>query len=572
MLDEMPKDLNRTYARILRDIPENRQPFAWRLLKWVAYSQSPLSMSEVKEAMRISVDEVYGDAVSVGARNEYVLDRTLRSLQSLVEPYKEYECIVDKTNGEVQPRGFVALRLTHFSVVEFLELWGLNFPDLDSLNAILQDHPASSETSSDIVTHPFSRAIAQEFMARCCLGYLRHYSDSPQKMSNITDLDNFKLLKYAARSWFIHAAFAGREVAADVSDFICNMDLGNDWLKVYNPSAHLASPFSREIDRERPGSLALAAFLGDQRMVFNLFHHPDNSKFWAKPHIEALFIASRYGHAKVVKVLLERRQRTLDRKRWSLVPEDNDIETALVEASAGGHVSAVRELTEYNPSTDSQENAQTAAAARSYVDLVVEVLKVIKGVRVTLWPQVEVSTTSGCHRQLQSRRFLPILVSLFVERGVWTTSAINAATEHHQTAVVDLLSVGQRNSVLHDSLLSAAFLGYIDIVRLLLGRGVSDPAQVLHMAAVEGHADIVRLERSRTDKIPHLALRHEATHNNPVVVNMLLEYGAIERIEDGRAACKEIMEQAHLAGQHHIRTLLAAELAPPEGAQDVQAD
>jgi ankyrin repeat protein len=220
----------------------------------------------------------------------------------------------------------------------------------------------------------------------------------------------------------------------------------------------------------------------------------------------------------------------------SLVPEDNDIETALVEASAGGHVSAVRELMEYNSSRDSQENVQTAAAARGYVDL----------------------------------------VSLFVERGVWTTSAINAATEHHQTAVVDLLSVGQQNSVLHDSLLSAAFLGYIDMVHLLLGRGVSDPAQVLHMAAVGGHADIVRLvlERSHTDEIPRLALEHalqdEATHNRPVVVNMLLEYGAIERTEDGRAACKEIMEQARLAGQHHIRTLLAAELAPLEGAQDVE--
>src|SRR6266478_956724 len=108
VLNDLPKTLDETYARMLQSIDEEKRQYAQRLFRCLTVSIRPLRVKELAEVLAIQFDEVAAASpiFNVNWRPENPGEAVLSVCSSLI-------AIVDRGGQQV-------VQFSHFSVKEYL--------------------------------------------------------------------------------------------------------------------------------------------------------------------------------------------------------------------------------------------------------------------------------------------------------------------------------------------------------------------------------------------------------------------------------------------------------------------
>jgi ankyrin repeat protein len=299
-LVSLPETLDETYERILDSIPGENKQSAVRILQLLTYSERPLSVAGVVDAIAVDITEkpyfdqkyrmpdtdeilVYCSSLVVIVPRSVIFD----------DEYSDYESSDDICASEQHVPGkhmdpIFVLQLAHFSVKEYL--------------------------TSDRFCGPLSAELhetaARLSIAVICLSYLL-------QLDRYTFFDKieaeFPFAQYCAASWLHHAAAVGVE-SSELTGLI-------EHLLCYNQAAYqvfhrLYCPYTivsqMKLGWQEPGSrysvpaLYYAAFGNLYTIVeFLIDHSPDIN---AKDSVlrVALHIASEQGHERIVQLLIDR--------------------------------------------------------------------------------------------------------------------------------------------------------------------------------------------------------------------------------------------------------------------------
>jgi hypothetical protein len=107
-LSGLPETLDDTYVRILKNIPDTAHEVAFTLLRWIAYSERPLSLSELVDTNIITLDGDLDGTVHCEDRGQW--DDALDLMAGLIV------CDQSNSNASLQ-----RVSLVHFSLQEYLE-------------------------------------------------------------------------------------------------------------------------------------------------------------------------------------------------------------------------------------------------------------------------------------------------------------------------------------------------------------------------------------------------------------------------------------------------------------------
>ena len=241
ILEKLPKTLDETYERVLRDINEGNREHARRLLHCIAVAVRPLRVEELAEILAFDFDGAEGGIPKFHADwrsidQEWAVLSTCSSLITVVDS-------IDDFFGKCR-----VVQFSHFSVKEFL----------------LSDRLRSS---TDVSRYRILPGPAHTILAQACLGFLLHL-DVP------TDDETgecFPLAMYAAVQWVEHAKF--RDVASRVKDGMLSLFDPDKhhlaaWLGIYDMDNSYAPP-------SIPNPLYYAASCGFHDLIKHLVNsHP----------------------------------------------------------------------------------------------------------------------------------------------------------------------------------------------------------------------------------------------------------------------------------------------------------
>jgi hypothetical protein len=315
----LPRDLDETYERILCSIDDRNKDYALRILRWVTYSMTPLTIHEVARLVAIDItdegqfneDEVLADPLDV-----------FTICPGLVSIYSEKYTYMYRSSFQT----FEAvhyIRLAHYSVQEYLvssrifqgkaKFWGLE----------------------DQLCH--------STMAQSCLVYLLNADFNLVKSTRGFRVDTPHderryLAKYCSQNWWKHASRAFSEATDNIhrfekrlfrsrERFLISLLLihherfkpGQDVMTealvhfVSNEVEYLVKQLLKEDDininanaRSEGGRTALevASLKGYRKMVELLLQHGADVQTTVGPFGSALAAASSMGHGDVVKLLI----------------------------------------------------------------------------------------------------------------------------------------------------------------------------------------------------------------------------------------------------------------------------
>ena len=228
ILERLPKTLDETYNRMLKNINETNQDDARRLLHCLAVSIRPLHVEELAEILTFDFD-----AAEAGIP-KFHLERRPRNQEHAILS------ICSSLIAIVGNRGSRVVQFSHLSVKEFLT----------------SSHLASS--TGYLSLYRILPGPAHTILAQACLGLLVQSNDD---RSHDNSVEDSPLAKYAARHWVTHAQF--EDVATLVID---GMKLLFDpdeahfaaWIDLYDIDAESGGKFPSE----RPRPLYYSALFG----------------------------------------------------------------------------------------------------------------------------------------------------------------------------------------------------------------------------------------------------------------------------------------------------------------------
>ena len=237
ILEKLPKTLDETYERVLKDIDEDNRDHARRLLHCIAVAIRPLRVEELAEILAFDFDGAVGGIPKFREDwrwkdQEWAVLSTCSSLITVVDSRLNFdECRV--------------VQFSHFSVKEFL----------------LSDRLASS--AGDVSRYHILPGSAHIILAQSCLGFLLHLDIPIDRETG----KRFPLAKYAAEHWVAHAQF--EDVASHVNDgmrslFDPDKHHLQAWLGIYNIDDDAGDLYSV------PNSLYYAALCGFRDLVEHL--------------------------------------------------------------------------------------------------------------------------------------------------------------------------------------------------------------------------------------------------------------------------------------------------------------
>ena len=228
ILEKLPKTVDETYERMLRNINENNQEHARRLLYCLAVSARPLHVKELAEILSFDFN------ATEGSIPKFYPDRRPRN------PEHAILSICSSLIAIVHNRGTRVVQFSHLSVKEFLT----------------SNHLASS--TGHLGSYHILPEPAHTIFTQVCLGLLLHPKDRNH--------DESPLSEYVARHWVAHAQF--EDVASWVMD---GMELLFDpdrphfaaWIDLYNMDAESYG----QLPPERPSPLYYSALCGFHGLV-----------------------------------------------------------------------------------------------------------------------------------------------------------------------------------------------------------------------------------------------------------------------------------------------------------------
>ena len=334
-LDELPKTLEGTYARILEEIDEQNWKYAHIIFQCVAAAFRPLRVDELSQFLAFDfgtestptflADELSGDPA----------DTVLSMCSSLL--------------AVVKPEGhdFPVVQFAHFTVKEYL-----TSKPLEAMDTISRFHVSTTSAHTTV--------------ARCCLGLLLHLDETVTKDS----LENFPLAGYAAEYWVAHARIEGVSLKVedgmkrlfDPSKFHLSV-----WVWIYDPEDGLERSHYRRFEEARATPLHYAAFCGVHDAVkFLIVEHSQDVNTRGFDNKETpLHVASRRGHADIAQLLLEHGADGNAKDGQNLTP--------LHLPSEYGHVKVVGILLEHGADTEAQgrlcRSPLSKASSRGHVEV-----------------------------------------------------------------------------------------------------------------------------------------------------------------------------------------------------------
>ncbi|KAF3934310.1 Ankyrin-1 [Dactylella cylindrospora] len=480
-LNSLPKTLNETYTRIIRNIPQEYTPNAIKILQFLTYSQRPMRVKEAVDAIAVNID---------GNKDQYFdPEYRLPDPSEILCYCSSLVVAVPANDGSNKVDGESALQLAHFSVKEYL---------------------TSIELGGEI-GKSFERAYAKASISKICLAYLLQLDVS----SSWTKMKKFPFAAYCAASWMDFAADAESTDPA-LQDFIRRFFCNGKGLhhNCYN-FASIDTPWAPPPDghlwstRKVVSELYYASCGGLVNTVEYLLGQDADVNATGGHYYTALNCASAKGHEKVVELLLDKGasielQDDSETHGWH--GRDIGEGTALYHASYYGHESIVRLLitngAEINSKGGSYGTALQAASAGGHIGTI----------KLLLENHAEVNAYVGGRAtalQLASERGREDIVQLLLLHGAEVNMSCGrrkyalayASGGGHLGVVNLLLNNGADINPQYGSpaLQLASGKGYTEIVRLLLEKGADvnynnyDHGGPLYDASLGGHEEVVKL-------------------------------------------------------------------------------
>jgi Ankyrin repeats (many copies)/Ankyrin repeat len=172
----LPKTLDETYQRTLREIKEANWEFAHRIFQFVLVASRPLRVEELSELLAFDFDAKPIPKFHEDWRLQNPVHAVLSTCSSLL-------ATVDLIfSGKV-------IQFSHFSVKEYLTSTRLS-------------------EQGDTISRRYHISVipAHTLAAQACLGILLHLDNDVVTNNNV---ENWPLSEYAARHWADHALFEG---------------------------------------------------------------------------------------------------------------------------------------------------------------------------------------------------------------------------------------------------------------------------------------------------------------------------------------------------------------------------
>lgn len=503
-MESLPPTLDKTYEKILVNIPPTCKDFAQKMLILLCYARRPLSLGELTDGIAVEL----GDTPTFNSKDKF---RNIISLQKLCPGIVDVDTEADGENP--------TLRLAHSSVREYLE---------------------SESIMASTKTAPFSinRVLANTQMACICLAIVLQENDaptpSPREISapfpKLTG-PSTTLMPYASRYWNAHFRRGDDQSPArhQILRLFSQPDMFRRWVATWNhvdydgilsgePPSPLYYAVCLGLREFIPGilsrasldvnavggtdgnALQAAAARGDERAVRILVDHGADVNIRCGVFGGALQAASHCGHEGIVRYLLDRGSDVNAR-------EDGTHMSALYEASAEGHESIVELLISNGAHVNTlDEYGGTAlhiASNRGHAHVVPILI---------------------CHDALLDQ-----------EGGRYGTAVEAASRSGHHEMVQLLIDHGAKN--FQCALQEAASRGYEQTVQVLLANKADVNAcpkgpSSLELASANGHEGTVQLlidsgaETDRWSLIKETPLERASAAGHGAIVRRLLDHGA----------------------------------------------
>ncbi|RYP68914.1 hypothetical protein DL771_006403 [Monosporascus sp. 5C6A] len=256
-LKALPKTLDKTYARILCNIPSDHLPYTIRILQLLTFSERPLRVEEAVDAVAVELTET----PRFNIRNRMpVPEEISRYCSSLVAVVKRADSVTDNSITEIQ--------LSHFSVKEWLVS--------DQLETNLSEH--------------LKETAARATMAEVCLAYLLELNHNLKGL-----IATWKLIENGA-DINAQGGHYGNALYAASSE---------RHEKVVSPLLERGANVNAQ-GGHYGNALQAASSRGYEKVVSLLLKRGANVNAQGGEYGNAFQAASLRGHEKVVSLLLER--------------------------------------------------------------------------------------------------------------------------------------------------------------------------------------------------------------------------------------------------------------------------
>ncbi|KAN0141757.1 hypothetical protein V8E53_000219 [Lactarius tabidus] len=513
MLEELPKSLDETYQRILKEINNANQKQAHQLLQCLAVAHRPLRVEELAEVLALDVDAGGIPRFNPNWRWEDHEAAVLSACSSLVS------VIIDDDSRVVQ--------FSHFSVKEFL-----TSDRLASMKDVSQFHIADEP----------SHAI----LAQACLGVVLSVDDRTSEDS----VEDIALLRYADRYWFEHIRVG--KVELHVKDALdCLFDPNKPHLEAHfrrtGATDRLLRSFRAPSDENPKGVLIPAAALffacmgGFSGLVERLIvpNQPQVTRFrfqgWTLLH---LVVLAGEEHIEVARLLLV---------HGADINARPDSATPPHIASCQSHVERPMDgsLEELEKIENSRQNSDTDMSSDESFDSDLGMIYEKESDFTPLHIAVSKGYLDICQMLLEHKADVRAL-----DNSGNTPLHLAASKDHLEVARILLKYNAEVNSRNEDGstplLLIASSNGNIDMFRLLLTHSAdafvhdNEGNTPLHLAAIGGHLKVARMLLERKADVNALNKEgstplhqaFETWEENPDIVRLLLDHGADANVQD----------------------------------------
>jgi hypothetical protein len=322
-LAQLPKTLDETYARILRDIPESDRDEALSLFRWIARSNRPLTLQELAEAAVVRPEDNCLDPEDRLCCAEDVLrichslvSVTTESLYICCQPWKDYNVV----------------RFAHFSVLEYL-------------------------TSDMAGPFKISDKSANTHITTCCFSYLVQMDQV--KLSK-QSLEDYPLLRYSAEYWFEHFRELEASAQSDTTwldrlyEFFSQVVDGSffNWLRIHDPLGRYSIYHFSKDASEFPSPLLYASLFGLLDTAKRLLESHRDRYNQPLHFLDAIKAAALKGHYELIQLLLDSGADASMPAYYQSSP--------LAAACAGGHYQIAKLLLDHGAEIDAVEYKATA--------------------------------------------------------------------------------------------------------------------------------------------------------------------------------------------------------------------
>jgi ankyrin repeat protein len=514
-LKELPKDLDETYTRMLKNIA--RTPSSddvIRLLQCLSVAIRPLRIEELAEVLALDFDG------PEGAPPELKDHRRLKDWQrDVVSICSSLIILVDNDHSGV-------IQFSHFTVKEFLTSHRLStYNDISRFH--IKDEPAHTT------------------LAQACLGTLLRLDGT---LNNDQVYDRFPLARYASEKWVEHAQSG--MVSSRIEDgmrrlFDSDQPYFAAWVQLYH------------FDEYWDGFGSPSTHRGSALYYASLYGFRDLATHIITKHPEQVNDGSGFNHSPLVAALYKRHFDVADvlHQHGAAVDIRRRGRTPLNVATLDGHVDLVRWLLGHGADAeslnDNQETLIIVAAANGHLEIAQALLE--HGIRINA-----TSNDGSTALSLALQHGHVNVMGLLLQHGADTEARdresrtpLHLASSQRKTEATRLLLDNAANIEAKDwgemtplHLASDHMTANDEVVRLLLDRGANPNAQdhqgmtPLHIASSNGRTETMRLlldrgadadaqDKKGTTPL-HLAFENWKVHG----LRLLLDRGANIEAQD----------------------------------------